>query len=982
MKKVEDMTFDQFNKLAVTEILTGERFITEGQSELMENSLIYNALQVPVGSTTTYTPSTKPAAEIDTHGTFKSAILRKEALNTINRYYDELQHGGWIGYTTGSYGDAVVGTPKFNPRLNSKIESKVKTLKDEFAKEGFTFTRDPKNPGFHIVKKKPVFNFSASQISDSFSGDLYKDNIYKNLAARRKDYYKGKVEALELRRDTLIELNDLLKTYRNQAQKIYDKIHRDVRNPKFHNDVLRFAEINDRLKTLMDISEKVRDERKAVKISDTLKNTQETVEDLPYAVSKSPSRWTTSISFLEDSVDNKINSAEKKAALKQVNAAIKKALASPKTSSAYKYSRVDQATREVLKATQIDLGRRGDTLSLQQLAQLDGLVTNKIQEGKDYIKGVKEANNKNRDKIRNAVSGIVQLSPKDAPSYSKRNEFSSKLKRLKLSNLLAPASNNDFEGLLYRMLPKGSRRLATFNYLREQLLDPLTQANAEHLVWKDKLRNQWTQNKKILDDAGLSLHEDSGITLENEEGSYDLTLGEVVKAYNYAKDPNLNAQMERGGFDFDKVNKVIDYVQGNTAIRNYADGIANTYATVAPAINKKLNEHGRRTFTLPRIDKDNLAPEEIEILEKIYDKVPSHAVYTPLTAEGADLDTQIDNLLKDGNFQMYSVMDGRLKERTRGGKVNIAGTNPDSEFESYLRGPVRTLAFMDFARNASNFFGKDQLASMKNKYGDTWNDSMKDSLQRIVTGRNIRGRNTGAGKFIERTLQRQVGGVMFFNMRSALLQHLSYFNYYFDDFNAMRRGQTVSREVKKEIAEKIRPYLQDRGKGRTDLLVDELFGRGNSSWIDTAIQSGYSLTKRGDRNAITFGGAPFMAGKYQRYIEQGMDPKKAMDAAYNDFLRVTEASQQSTNPERLGKEQTTPIGRYLLAFANTPQQYNRKISRAVQDLRGLAGVKGPEAKARRRQAIGEVMWYMGAQNAIFTSLQSLSFAALGVRFWG
>ena len=836
IKKVEDLTLDQFVTLAATEIVTGEKFITPELQAEVDNSLIYNYLQVPVGSTRTYTPSKKPVAEIDTHGVFNGKKLKQEALNTINKYYDEIQNGGWIGYTTGTYGNAVVGTEKFDAKKNAKVEAKVKTLQETFKEEGLEFVRDPRNDGFHIVRKP--------------------------------------------------------------------------------------------------------------------------------------------LKFLEDTPKAEADKTAKKAALNAVNKKIRKALQAPKSNSAYKHSKISQEVREILNWTKRDLAKRGDTLTNQELNALDAIVTEKIQEGKDYQKGVRKFKKDVKESTQADVNQIVDNSESDAPNYKDRDKFLNRVKRVKLSSLLAPASNNDFEGLLYRLLPKGKARLSVQRFIESKLLDPLAKANANYLGHKDALRNQWEANKEALTDHNLN--DDSGIILETAEGTHKLTKGEVVKAYNYAKDPNLYPQMERGGIDIAKINEIVDYVNNNEQLRTYANGVTEVYQSIAPAINEKLNEHGRKTFTAPKIDADLLSPEQIEIMHKLYGGVPAHAVYTPVTAEGADSSVDIDSLLEAGNFNNYTVMDGRLKEKTGGGEIKVAGKNPDSEFENYLRGPVRSLAFMDFAQNASDFFGPNQLKAMKLKYGDAWSASIKDSLRRIVSGKNEPAKSTDATNFIERTLQRQVGSVMFFNVRSALLQHLSYFNFYAEDFNAMREGGSPTQQEKLLVAEAMRPYLGDRGKGRTDVVLEQLFGRDSRNWFDVMIEKGYDLTKWGDKNAIAWGGSKYMVGKMRQYKKEGLTDAEAVAEAYKDFIRVTEATQQSTLPERLGREQTTKMGRYLLAFANTPQQYNRKISRAIQDLKGLKGVNTEEAAARKKKAIGEIVWYLGAQNAIFTSLQSLSFAALGL----
>ena len=839
ISKIENLTLDQFNKLAVTEIITGEQFVKPEDVTRTEKSLITEYLQVPVGSTRTYTPSTKPVAEVDTHGSFNGKKLKAEALNTINRYYDELSNGGWIGYTTGTYGDAVVGTPKFNAKLNSKVEAKVKGLEQTFKEEGYEFKQDPQNAGFHIVRK---------------SG----------------------------------------------------------------------------------------------------------------------------LEFLEESPKKKTQQALTDHATKELAARISEVLEPENPGAVHKFSKVSKEAREKLSATLEDLRRRGNQLTPGQLYQVSTAVAKEIEKGEAYISDVKQAQEQSKTETREESDNILDDSPKDADDYQSRDKFVNRVKRVKLSSLLAPAANNDFQTLLYRLLPNGKNRLSTQQKIDNLLTNPLVKANTEFLKHKQRLRAQWKVHKDAFDKSGTKLTDQSGITITNNKAEgYDLNNGEIIKAYNYIKDPNLRGQLDRGGIDLEVSKQIVEYVHNNDALRQYANGISETYASIAPAINNKLNEHGRTTFTAPEIDKDNLSPEEIEILESVYGYVPKNAVYTPVTAEGQDLDTEVDSLLDKGNYDMYTVMDGRLKSRTGAGEIYVDGSNPDAEFESYLRGPVRTLAFLDFAKNVENFFGPDQIKAMKFKYGDVWTESMKDVLKRTVSGRNSPQRKSPAGAFIEKTLQRQVTGIMFFNVRSALLQHLSYFNYMFDDLGAVRKGSGATKAEREAVAEKMAPYLDDRGRGKTELFADELFGRNSQHLFDRIGEKGYSLTKWGDKNAISRGGALYMAGKYKQYKEGGMPEAEALEQAYQDFYKVTEATQQSTNPEKLGREQTTGLGKYILAFANTPQQYNRKISRAIQDLKGLKGVKGKDASKAKKKAVADIMWYMGAQNAIFTSLQSLTFAAVG-----
>ena len=963
MKKVEDLTLDQFVKLAATEIITGEQFITPKQLKQAQNSLVTEMLEVPVGTTRDYSAKTAPLTELDTHGSFKGHKLSTEVDGVLDRFNNDLADGGWIGWTTGAYGDQVKGTNKFNPKLNSRIEAKVAGMRKHLEGKGYRLVRDPKNPGFHQIRKSLEFSETPQE------------------ARARKRYHAKRQQEIDARVEAELDALDAERL----GQKSYEQAKRQF---DFSEDSIRFQTVADQqyenyeerhVKDIPHPGTLTREEETGLYIDKDGKSYTQAEYDKARANVDKLEAAGFNLSFLEETPQAKVRKSEQEILLKEVKKEIRTALSPPKSKSAYKYTKVSNEVRQVLEATKADLAKKGDQLTIDQLSTLSGLVTDTVQKGRDHIKAIRKANKETREQARKDVDKLIRESQVDTPSYKDRDKFINRVKRVSLSNLLAPASNQDFEGLLYRMLPKGKNRLAARKNIDELLLDPLAKANIEYVSNKAKMKSLWNTNKSRLAESGVNINDDSGVELIAEEGTYNLTKGEVVKAYNYIKDPNLHEQLERGGFDAAKMKEIVDYVHNkkNSSLRVYANGITEVYASIAPAINNKLDEHGRQTFTSPKIDKEALSPEQSELLTSIYGMIPSNAQYTPVTAEGADTTADVDNLIAEGNYEMYSVMDGRLKKRTRGGKIQVSGRNPEADFESYLRGPVRTLSFLDFAKNASNVFGKEQMKEMKLKYGDVWVDSMKDVLKRTVTGRNTPVKKTGETQFIEKLLQRQVGGIMFFNVRSAILQHLSLFNYMFEDGQAVRRGSKAPQAVKEKVAEKMNDYLSDRGQGRTELLVDELFGRTGQNFADTLVEKGYSLTKWGDQNAIKAGGARFMAGKFMEYSKT-MPENEAMDRAYQDFFRVTEATQQSTKPERLGKQQTTTLGRYILAFANTPMQYNRKISRAIKDLKGLRNVKGPEASKRKKQAVKEIMWYMGAQNAIFSSLQSLSFAALGL----
>ena len=85
-----------------------------------------------------------------------------------------------------------------------------------------------------------------------------------------------------------------------------------------------------------------------------------------------------------------------------------------------------------------------------------------------------------------------------------------------------------------------------------------------------------------------------------------------------------------------------------------------------------------------------------------------------------------------------------------------------------------------------------------------------------------------------------------------------------------------------------------------------------------------------------------------------------------DWRSISEESQQSSDPSRISQQQSSDLGRLILAFANTPMQYARLQKRAIQDLVNNRG--------DWKSNMSKVMYYGFVQNLIFNALQQAVFA--------
>ena len=401
------------------------------------------------------------------------------------------------------------------------------------------------------------------------------------------------------------------------------------------------------------------------------------------------------------------------------------------------------------------------------------------------------------------------------------------------------------------------------------------------------------------------------------------------------------------------------------------------YTGVRDNINGKLDQHGYKTVSNPDIIpfKDAIAKKGVDvaaveadyaILNRVYNgQIPATAPYTPFTAQGADTTLDVSKVF-EGDGDYFSVMSGNLKRRTGGGALDIFGKNLETDIENYMAGPLRTASFLDFAKGASDVFSSKNLKAMDAAYGKEWGHSMRESIKAIVTGKNTPLNQTDSMKWITNWTNNTVAGIMFFNTRSSVLQLISTANFWAENPSLYAKGATSGKRGQARKLIKKSAWYQERGAGKALLEYDEIFGQEKQTrlgrgtqWV---LQKGYKLTQFGDKRAIAWGGVNYVAG----LLDQGYTPEEAIKS----FVAQAEETQQSSRPERVGREQRSTLGRMILAFANTPMQYNRKMQKSLKDLRAPG-----TPRAEKIAAIRKIAYYGAAQNAIFTMAQRAMWTA-------
>ncbi len=276
--------------------------------------------------------------------------------------------------------------------------------------------------------------------------------------------------------------------------------------------------------------------------------------------------------------------------------------------------------------------------------------------------------------------------------------------------------------------------------------------------------------------------------------------------------------------------------------------------------------------------------------------------------------------------------------------------------------------------NADQIFSEANLNKLEAAYGKDYRVALENSLQRMKTGKNRSfGGDTLTGRVTD-WLTNSIGAIMFFNTRSAVLQTISAINFInFSDNNIYKAGKAFANQ---------KQYWKDfKTLFNSDFLVERRDGlRLNVNEADIAdmakkggvrgaiselLRLGFLPTQIADSFAIASGGSTFYRNRIKALEKQGLSTKEAETKAFQDFRETAEESQQSSRPDRISQQQAGPLGRIILAFANTPAQYARIIKKAASDLKNRRGDD--------KTNISKIIYYGVAQNLIFNALQQALF---------
>ena len=402
------------------------------------------------------------------------------------------------------------------------------------------------------------------------------------------------------------------------------------------------------------------------------------------------------------------------------------------------------------------------------------------------------------------------------------------------------------------------------------------------------------------------------------------------------------------------------------ALSNDYRGLLKQYPNVKEILNK---DSGYGNFTID-------SAVRVYLFDKAGFKIPG--------LSNRDLDALKAVVESDPSLIAFAEDLSRITKQQKAyiepGEFWLTGSIP-ADLEDITKRIGRKQYLKTWIENKNEIFSKDNLNKIEALYGTDFREALEDILVRMETGSNrLQGgpKNRIANNFMN-WVNNSVGAIMFFNARSAVLQTISAFNFInFTDNNIYAAGKAFANQEQywsdfvflfnSDFLKQRRSGLQ--GDINAAELASAIAGKRNKAKaaLNYLLTKGFLPTQIADSFAIASGGSTFYRNRINTLMKEGMTKAEAEAETMIQWRELSEEAQQSSRPDKISQQQAGPLGRVILAFANTPMQYTRLQKRAIQDL-----ING---RGNWKENMGKVLYYGFIQNLIFNALQAALFAVM------
>jgi len=420
-----------------------------------------------------------------------------------------------------------------------------------------------------------------------------------------------------------------------------------------------------------------------------------------------------------------------------------------------------------------------------------------------------------------------------------------------------------------------------------------------------------------------------------------------------------------------KKNILRPYTAAENALSTYRMNLVVDYKALETRM-KELGDNSAEVASVKRVEKLGYNIDQavrVYIWSRLAKEIPGIS-----DIEIAQLTGAVHNSPRLRAYAQGIMQITKTSEKYPDPTANWFRSNVQYDLFTYATDGVRSDFLAPWQANVDAAFSKENLNKLEARFGTKYVKNLEEILARMSTGRSrIESTNESFNQALD-YVNGSVATIMFLNMRSAGLQTISAANYVnWTDNNPVAIGKVIAEDpiLFFKTAQKIwsSDALKDRRTGlRINVEEAEMAkainagGRTNLQGLwDTMVRVGFKPTQMADSFAIVTGGTPFYMNRMKTYIKDGLSKSEAENKAFEDFLNLTQESQQSSQMDRVSNIQTGLMGRLVFSFNNTPFQMSRLQKKAALDLVNNRG----DAKAN----VSKLAYYAFVQSTLFYGLQ-------------
>ena len=448
--------------------------------------------------------------------------------------------------------------------------------------------------------------------------------------------------------------------------------------------------------------------------------------------------------------------------------------------------------------------------------------------------------------------------------------------------------------------------------------------------------------------------------------------GLLYKVYGKGKQGNKD-------MDFMKENILRPYTRAENALSTYRMNLVVDYKALETQM-KEMGNNKAEVSSVKRVEKLGFNIDQavrVYIWSRLGKKIPGIS-----NGEIAQLSGAVHN---SPRLQAYAkgIMEiTKTAEKYPDPSENWFRSNVQYDLFTYATDGVRADFLAPWQANVDAMFTKENLNKLESRFGGEYVYNLKQMLERMSKGKSRPESTNESFNTALNYVNGSVATIMFLNMRSAALQTISAANYVnWTDNNPIAIGKVIAENPKLFIKNAIKIWNSDALKDRrTGLRINveeaemakaiNAGGRTNLQGLwDIMVQVGFKPTQMADSFAIVTGGTPFYMNRVKTY-EKEMSKSKAEARAWEDFLDVTQESQQSSQMDRVSNIQTGLMGRLIFSFNNTPFQMSRLQKKAALDLvNGRGDMKTNASKLGYYAFVQSTLFY-GLQQGFYSTFMS------------